>query len=140
VGAAAAVVGLFLVWLVLVQPAWRTVREAPAKLDKLDGQLQQMERLAAESRDLRNATPPPLAQAQAALRSATERLGEQHARLNQQGDRAILTVTNVSGEQLRGWLAEARSGARARPIEAQIGRNPQGFSGTITVALGGAAP
>ena len=51
------------------------------------------------------------------------------------GDRATLTLSNASGEQLRGWLAEARSSARARPVEATLNRGPQGYSGTLIVAL-----
>ena len=37
-----------------------------------------------------------------------------------QGDRATLTFTGVPFEALRDWLGEARSAARARPIEAQL--------------------
>ena len=136
VAIASSVVGLFIVWLVFVQPALRTVREAPVQLDRLDTQLQQMQRLAAESRDLRNATPLSAAQSAMALKAATDRLGEK-GRLALQGDRAILTLTNVSGEQLRGWLSEARSGAHARPVEAQLTRGQQGYNGTVVVSLGG---
>jgi general secretion pathway protein M len=48
----------------------------------------------------------------------------------------VLTLNGVSGEQLRSWLAEARSGARARPVEAQLSRGPQGYTGTLVVSLG----
>lgn len=130
---------LGLLWLVALQPALRTVRNAPAQLDDLDTQLQQMQRMASEARELRNATPLPPSQSALALKSATERLGDR-ARLSVQGDQAVLTLTGVSGEQLRGWLAEARSGARARPTRAELNRGPQGYSGTIVVALGGLAP
>jgi general secretion pathway protein M len=135
VGIGGGVVLLFLVWLVFVQPAWRTVREAPARIDQLDAQLQQMQRLAAEGRELRNVTPMAAAQAAVVLKAATERLGDR-AKLSVQGERAVLTLSGVSGEQLRSWLAEARSGARARPIEANLNRSAQGYNGTLTVALG----
>ena len=49
---AAAVVVLGLVWLLAVQPAWRTIARAPAELDTLDAQLQTMQRLAAEVQQL----------------------------------------------------------------------------------------
>ena len=75
------------------------------------------------------------AQAAAALKSATDRLGDK-ARLSLQGDRASLTLNGVSPEALRGWLLEARSAARARPVEAQLTRGPQGYSGTLVVSLG----
>ncbi len=128
---------LFAGWSVLVQPAWRTVRSAPAQLDQLDHQVQQMQAAAAEVQALRAvpAVAPP--QAALALKAATERLGDK-ARLSLQGDRAILTLSGIGPEALRGWLNEARSGARARPIEAQLMRAAQGYSGTITVSFGGA--
>ena len=129
---------VLLVWMVLVQPALRTVREAPQRLDRLDQQLQQMQRLAAEGRELRNAPPVSAAQGAFALKAATDRLGEQ-ARLSVQGDRAVLTLNGLSGEQLRSWLAEARAAARARPVEAQLSRTPQGYNGTLVVTLGGGA-
>lgn len=133
---AMAVVALALSWFVAVQPAWRTLREAPARLDALDAQLEQMQRLAAEAAALR-ATPPLAAgQAAQALQAATERLGER-GRLTLQGDRATVTLLGVDGEQLRQWLGEARAGARARPLEAQLSRGPQGYTGSVVLALGG---
>lgn len=139
-GAAAAVLGFFLVWLLFVQPAWRTLRETPAQLDALDAQLQQMQRLAAESQSLRGVAAVTQVQAAAALKSATDRLGDK-GRLSMQGDRASLTLNGVSPEALRGWLLEARSAARVRPVEAQLARGPQGFTGTLVVSLSsGATP
>ena len=126
----------FVLWMLAIQPALRTVRTAPARLDQLDAQLQQMQRLAAETVSLRGVPPAPPAQAALALKSATERLGDK-ARLALQGDRATLTATGISAEALRAWLQEARSTARARAVEVQLVRNPQGFAGTVVVALGG---
>jgi len=138
--AAASVIGLLLVWMIFVQPAWRTLREAPVRLDALDAQLQQMQRLAAESQGLRGVAAVSQAQAAAALKAATDRLGDK-GRLSMQGDRASLTLNGVSPEALRAWLLEARGAARVRPTEAQLSRGPQGYSGTIVVNLsGGAAP
>lgn len=133
---AIAVVALLLVWLIALQPALRVVRQAPAELDRLEAQLQAMQRLAAEARELRDVAPVSAAQASAALRSATERLGER-ARLTVQGDRATVTFNAVTGEALRGWLADARSAARAQPVEAQLSRSGNGYSGTLILALAG---
>jgi general secretion pathway protein M len=133
----AAVVGLFLLWSLLVQPALRTLREAPAQLELLEAQYQQMQRVATESAALRGATRVSSAQAAQALRAATERLGDR-ARLNLQGDRATLTLSGVTPEALRAWLIEARSGARARPVEAQLQRGAFGYTGTLGLTLGGA--
>jgi general secretion pathway protein M len=127
---------LFIVWTLLVQPAWQIARSAPAELDALDTQLQQMQRIANESRGLRNTAPVGAAQAGIALKAASDRLGDK-ARLNLQGDRAILTLTGVQPEALRAWLIEARAGARARPVEAQLQRGANGYTGTVTVSIGG---
>jgi general secretion pathway protein M len=85
---------------------------------------------------LRTASPLSAAQSLLALKTASDRLGDK-ARLSVQGERAVLTLNGVGREALRNWLAEVRSGARARPIEAQLSRGPQGFTGTLTLATGG---
>jgi general secretion pathway protein M len=132
------VVALFVVWSLLVQPALRTVREAPAQLDLLDAQYQQMQRIANEASSLRGATRVSPTQAADALKAATDRLGA-NARLSMQGDRATLALTKgISPEALRAWLSEARSGARARPVDVQLQRGTGGYSGTLGVVLGGA--
>jgi general secretion pathway protein M len=50
----------------------------------------------------------------------------------------VLTLNGISTSQLRDWLAEARSGARARPVEASLLRSGPGYSGTLVLAVGGA--
>ena len=130
-----AVLGALMVWSLFIQPAWRSTRAAPAVLDQLDSELQQTQRIAAESRVLRAVAPVSQTQAGAALKAASERLGDK-AKLNLQGDRATLSLTGISPEALRAWLVEARSGARARPVEATLQRGPAGFSGSVTVTLG----
>jgi general secretion pathway protein M len=134
---AGAVLVLFLVWLLVLQPALATLRLAPVEMDRLELQLQTMQRLAAESAELRATPPVNPEQAQAALKAATERLGDK-AKISLQGDRAVLTLNGAGTEALRGWLAEARSGARARPLEANLMRSGSGYSGTLVVAVGGA--
>lgn len=133
---AIAAIVLLLVWWVALQPALRTLRDAPAQIDQLDAQLQHMQRQAAEAAELRNAPPMTTAQSTAALQATTERLGSR-GRLALAGDRATLTLTGATGNQLRDWLSEARSGARARPVEVQLTRTPQGYSGTVVVTVGG---
>jgi len=133
---AGAVLLLFLLWLLVLQPAVSTLRQAPVEMDRLDLQLQTMQRLAAEAAELRATPPVNTEQAQAALKAATERLGDK-AKLSLQGDRAVLTLNGAGTEALRGWLAEARSGARARPLEANLLRAGTGYSGTLVLAIGG---
>jgi general secretion pathway protein M len=137
VAVAAAVLGLAGFWMLLMQPAWTTVRQAPARLDALDADLQRMQRLAAEARELKAATPVSTAQANLALKSATDRLGAA-GQLVVQGDRATLTLNAVPSDALRAWMAEARGAARARPIEMRLTQSGAGYSGTLVVSLGGA--
>ena len=131
----ALVIGVFVVWVLFVAPAVSTLRGAPAQLEALDTQLLQMRTMAAEVRDLRNATPVPAAQAGLAIKAAAERQGDK-VRLTLQNDRALLTLQNASPEQLRALLVEARSAARARPLEANLVRGPSGFTGTLVLSLG----
>jgi len=136
IAAMALVLGLFVVWLIAVRPALATLREAPAEIDRLDAQWQQMQIAASESAALRSASPVPPAQANEALRAATERLGGK-GKIALQGDRAVLTFSGVPFEALRNWLGEARSAARARPVEAQLLKGASGYSGSITITLSG---
>ena len=133
-----ALLGLFLLWLLAVQPALQTLRAAPAEHDRLDLQLQTMQRLATETTGLRGTPPVSAEQAAAALKAATERLGDGKGRLALQGDRAVLTLNGAGTGALRDWLAEARSGARARPVEASLARGANGLAGTLVLSLGNA--
>jgi general secretion pathway protein M len=132
---AASVVGALLLWLVGIQPALRTLREAPALIEQLGAETQQMQILAAESRTLRAAPAVAPGQAAVAMKAAVARLGDK-ARLVLQGERATVTLSGVDGASLRSFLGEARSAARARPVEAQLVRGAQGYDGTLTFSLG----
>jgi general secretion pathway protein M len=138
VSIAAALVGAALLWWVAIAPAWRSVQAAPPKLDQLDAQLQTMQRLAGEVQRLRAAPAVGPAQSQAALKAASDGLGSA-GRLVIAGDRATMTFVNAHGTQVRDWLAEVRSAARARTLEANLLRGPQGYNGTVIVVLPGAA-
>ncbi len=128
---------LLLAWSLLLAPALRTLKTAPAELEKLELQLQQMQAQSQEAKALRAAPPVPPDQAQAALKASVEHLGAA-ARLSLTGDRAVVSLTSVAPELLQGWLGEVRAAARARPIEAQLTRGPKGYSGTLVLSLGGA--
>jgi len=137
VAAGVAALGLMIVWMIAIGPAWRTLRDAPRQMDALDAQMQQMQRLAGESRELRAAPTVSPSQAGAALRAASDRLGPK-AGLSLQGERATLNLTGIQGPQLAAWLGEARSAARARVVEAQLSRGPEGYSGSIVMTVGAA--
>ena len=58
-------------------------------------------------------------------------------KLSLQGDRAVLTLNGAQGPDIAQWLAEARRGARARPVESRLTNGGDGYDGTIVVAIGG---
>ena len=136
--AIAVLLGLLLAWAVLLAPALRTLKAAPAELEKLELQLQQMQSQAQEAGALRRAPSVPPAQAQAALTASVAHLGSV-ARLNLTGDRAVVTLNGIAPQALQAWLGEVRSAARARPVEAQLTRGPNGYSGSLVLNLGGGA-
>jgi general secretion pathway protein M len=133
---AASMLIVLVVWLLLVAPALATLRSAPQQLEALETQLLQMRGMAAEVRELRNTTPVAAAQAGLAIKAAAERHGDK-VRLTLQADRALVTLINISPEQLRALLVEVRSAARARPVEAQLTRGAGGYSGTLVFNVGG---
>lgn len=136
--AAGAVVTLALLWLAIA-PAVRTLKAAPPQLQALETQLQAMQRLAAEAQTLRSAQPVPMEQGRVALQASAAQLGDQ-ARVTLQGERAVLTLTGLPAERLTGWLAEVRINARARVVESQLQRTPEGgYTGTLVLAFGSGA-
>ncbi len=136
VGLGAGVLGAFLVWAIALAPAWRTLNTTPVLRDAAEAQTQQMQALAREATTLRAVAPVPLAQAQQALTTATARLGPA-GKLSLQGDRALLSLKGVGSEQLAAWLGEARAGARARVVEANLNQTSPGrYDGSLTLAMG----
>jgi general secretion pathway protein M len=130
---------LFLLWTVGVQPALKTLRTAPVQQATLDAQFAQMQRLAAEAGELRALPPVDPAQTDAALQSATARLGAA-ARLQRSGERLSVTFTSVEPAAMMAWLAEVRAAARVRVVEAQLGRTGSGYSGNLVLTLPPPAP
>lgn len=134
VSAAAAVVGLALLWWLLLAPALHTLRSAHTQHAKLDAQLQHMQALASEAQQLQ-AQPrtSPEEAARALQASVTATLGA-GAKLALSGDRATLTLQGVQADALATWLAQARNNARAVPQEAHLTRsaNPRQGNGAPT--------
>jgi general secretion pathway protein M len=133
-GGTLALLSLWLLWSLAISPALNTLSKTPGQIAAIDAQLQIMQRLAVEAKELRTVSAVPTAQALDALKSATARLGDK-ARLSIQGDRSTLNLSGVSAEQLRSWLNETRSGARIRPEESQLTRGPKGYIGTVIVSM-----
>lgn len=136
VGAAAALVGLALLWWIALGPAIGTLRAADAQHRALDAQLQQMRRLQAQAKAMqaqpRQGREEALRQLEAAIR---EQLGTS-ARYTIAGDRVTVTLLNTPPEGLARWLTQVRSNARALPGEARLTHNASGgWDGTLVVTL-----
>ena len=130
-----AAVTFLVVWLALVRPAMNTLDAAPVLRAQADAQLLQMQAISNEARQLRALPPVPPSVAEQVLKSATDQLGGK-AKISVQGERATLSVTGINGEELRKWLLQARGGARARPVEANLMRAGDGYNGTLVVSIG----
>lgn len=121
--AAAAVVGLAVLWWALMAPALQTLRTAPARHAELDAQLQRMHALQAEAMQLQTA---PRVQSSDALRTlqtaVAQRLGPA-AQINAAGDRATLTLKGAPADRLSDWLSQVRSTAHAVPVEMRLVRS-----------------
>jgi general secretion pathway protein M len=136
---AVAALSLYVLWAFALAPALRTWRSAPVEIEALERRLQSMQQLAAQARQMQGLPPLPAAQAVPLLRSAAARLGAS-AKLAMQADRAVLILQSASGEQIVAFLAEARSAARARAVDAKLTREPGGgYSGSLTLVLGSGA-
>jgi len=133
-GTAVAALLVLLLWLLALRPIWQTWVSVPAQLQETEGQWLRMQAQAAEAQELKTAAPVPPEQARQALQAATGRLGER-ATLQWQGERATLTLKQISPAALQTWLQEARQGARARPVETQLQRQDDGLSGRLVVQL-----
>ncbi len=129
------IVAAALLWMLALAPALRTLRTAPVTLQSLDRQWQGMQVQADETQRLRAIPPVSREQAAVALKAAADRLGAK-AKLTMQGERAVLTVTALEPSTLEPWLAEVRAGARASPLELNLVRSGNGYSGTLVLALG----
>lgn len=138
---AAALVLLVVLVMVFIRPAWKSMQQTPAQLRDVSTQVGRMRALADEAQALRQQSPVSPVQAEAALKSATDRLGTA-ARMNIQGDRATVEFTKVSGQSLADWLGEVRAAARVRPLEANLVQGePAHYSGTVVLGLApGQAP
>lgn len=134
----AALIGLLLLWVVALAPAWSTLRRAPGEIDRLDRELQQMQAMAQQTQALKQAVPVSAEQSATALRAATARLGPA-ADLTIAGTQAQVRLRGVPGAALAAFLGEARQGARARVQEAELTTGQNGYTGKLTLLMPAAA-
>jgi general secretion pathway protein M len=139
VGAVAA----FIAWSVLLAPALKTLREAPAQERAIQAQMDRMLQWQAHARTLQSRAALDPQSATAALQNATALLGPT-ARLQVQGDQATLTVQGCSAAALAAWLAQMQSSGGLQPTQARLQRSGTApnmtWSGSVLFQLPAAAP
>ncbi len=123
-------------WWVLLGPALATLREAPAQHQALDAQLAQVRALQAQAQALQSLPRMGRDEARRALEASVAQALAGTGRLVIAADSATVTLTNVSGDALAQWLAQARINARAIPADARLTRNASGlWDGTLVLTL-----
>lgn len=133
---------LGLLWLLALAPALATLRAAPAQRQLLQGEAQRMQALRDEAQALKALPRLGRDEALRALEAGTRaRLGTA-AQLSVAGDRAQLTLRDVSAQALADWLADARANARASVVDARLTRagdrtagTSANWSGTLSLSL-----
>lgn len=134
IGAAGAVLAVFLLWSWAVAPALKTVGSAPLQRADMARDLSRMQALAREAQELRVLPVITPEQATQALRAATERLGP-GAKLVLNAGQAQVTLGPVSPTALMSWLGEVRSAARARVVDMQLQRQGDTYQGSVLLTL-----
>ena len=136
VAAAAALVGLALLWWVALAPALATLRAAPEQHRSLDAQLQRMQALQAQAQALQSQPKQGYDEALRALEQTIRQRFGTTARYSIAADRVTVTLTAAAPDTLAQWLTQARVNARALPAEARLTRNAAGqWDGTLVMTL-----
>jgi general secretion pathway protein M len=134
--AAAALVGLALLWWIALGPAIATLRSAETQHRALDAQLQQMLRLQAHAQALQSQPRQTHDEAMRQLELAIRQQLGVSARYTIAGDRVTVTLTGASSQALAQWLSQVRINARTLPGEAKLTRTAAGaWDGSIVLTL-----
>ncbi|MDB5892776.1 MAG: ral secretion pathway protein GspM [Rhodoferax sp.] len=128
--AAAALVGLALLWWIALAPALRTLQGAETQHRVLDAQLQTMLRLQAEAQALQSRPKLAFDEAVRALEASVKQRFGPAAQLSVAGERATVTLKGAPAAAVSEWLAQARVDARALPAEARLLRSPSAVTAT----------
>ena len=138
VSVAGVVVACALVWWVGIAPALNVLKTAKTQSFALSAQLQQMQGLAAQAKQLQAQPKIKSVDAARALEALVrQRLGAA-AQLSVAGGQATLTLTGASPDALAQFLSQARATANATPSQARLRRsatNPQAWDGTLVLSL-----
>lgn len=132
---ALAVVLAGLLWMIGIAPALGTLRSAPARLTELDRQLQSMQSLQTQARDLLGRAPIGRDEAARALDASVQQRLAGRAQLSRAGDRLTVTLSAVPPQALAQWLGQVRDAARVTVQQTRLNRTLAGWDGSIVLQL-----
>ena len=138
--ASAVLVLAALLWWLALAPALKTLRSAPQQHQALDAQLEQMKRLQAQATQMQSQPVLDQDASRRALDAAVkQRLGAT-TQVNVVGDRATVTLKGAPADALAQWLTQARSNARATPLEARLVRSTAPATSPVPVPATSPSP
>jgi len=135
---AALVAGLGALYLIAIEPAWRTRERLGPALPQLRAQAMELDALAAEAKKLRTRAPAVASAAEA--RAAAVRLAGQQGipatALREEGtERLVLTARRADAARVLGWVKAASTTLPLRVVAARIVRaGPGVVDADITLA------
>lgn len=132
---AAAVVLAGMLWAIGIAPALGILRSAPDRLARLDLQLQGMQSLQAQARDLQGRASVGREDAMRAVESSVQQQLAGKAQLSRAGDRLTITLTGVQPQALAQWLGQARDAARVSVQQTRLTRSAAGWGGSVVLQL-----
>ncbi len=122
-------------WFTALSPAWRTVASAPTQIDKLDLQLQSLQHMAAQAKQLQ--VRPVMARSDAVR--ALDTLSTQRfaglASLQSGADRTTVNLKGVASEALVAWLGQVRQNIGVVVEQANLRQVGGNWEGTLVLSL-----
>ncbi len=122
-------------WFAALAPAWRTLASAPAQIDKLDAQLQSLQQMAAQAKQLQ--ARPVLARSEAvrALETLSTQRFAASASLQSGADRTTVNLKGVASDALVAWLGQVRQNVGAVVEQANLRQIGGNWEGTLVLSL-----
>ena len=137
---AAALVVLTLIFLVGIEPAWRTRVKLGADLPRLRAQAAELDQLAAEAKKLklRTRTLESPEQTRAALTRFLGEKGVSGAQIREEGDRVIVTAKRIDAAAWLAWLKDTTNELPLRIAAARMSKVATGLvDAEVTLAPAG---
>lgn len=137
---AAALVVLTLIFLIGIEPAWRTRTKLGADLPQLRAQAAELDQLAAEAKKLklRTRTLESPEQTRAALTRFLGEKGVSGAQIRDEGDRMIVSAKRIDAAAWLAWLKDTTSELPLRIAAARMSKVGTGMvDAEVTLAPAG---